>query len=208
MFAAGHGHERYRLCLGSIVPVHHPGQVLQRGGRVLVRTPLDGDRAEFVAGVRSSRRLHRGLVRLGTDDVFWRGYLERAGTESVVAFLVCGGADGTILGGGSLSQIVRHQFQNATLGYWAFAGHTGRGYFTEGVDLMLRHAFADLRLHRVEANIQPGNGRSLALAARLGLRHEGFSPGYLKVAGRWRDHERLAITVEDWRRRPARHASG
>jgi ribosomal-protein-alanine N-acetyltransferase len=169
---------------------------------VFVRTPVDVDQVEFVAGVRSSRRLHRGLVRLGTDDRFWHGYLERAGQENVVAFLVCLLGDDTIVGGGSLSQIVRNRFQNATLGYWGFARHTRQGYLTEGVALMLRHAFADLQLHRVEANIQPGNARSLALAARLGLRHEGFSPGYLKVAGRWRDHERLAITVEDWRRRP------
>lgn len=70
---------------------------------------------------------------------------------------------------------------------------------SEALDLTLRHAFGALRLHRVEANVQPDNTASIALVRRAGLRLEGFSPRYLKVAGRWRDHERWAITVEDRR---------
>jgi ribosomal-protein-alanine N-acetyltransferase len=71
---------------------------------------------------------------------------------------------------------------------------------TEGMDGVLRHAFKTLKLHRVEANVQPGNTGSIALLERSGFRREGFSPRYLKVAGRWRDHERWAILAEDRRR--------
>jgi ribosomal-protein-alanine N-acetyltransferase len=59
--------------------------------------------------------------------------------------------------------------------------------------------FRDLRLHRVEANIQPHNAPSIALVRRAGFTREGYSPRYLKVAGRWRDHERWALTVETWK---------
>ena len=75
---------------------------------------------------------------------------------------------------------------------------------TEGLAQALRWIFGELRLHRVEANIQPGNAASRALARRLGFRREGLSPRYLKVGGRWRDHERWALTVDDWRRQRRR----
>jgi [ribosomal protein S5]-alanine N-acetyltransferase len=67
---------------------------------------------------------------------------------------------------------------------------------TEGLRLVLRYAFEALRLHRLEANIQPGNDTSLRLLQRLGFRREGYSPGMLFIDGAWRDHERWAITAD------------
>jgi ribosomal-protein-alanine N-acetyltransferase len=68
----------------------------------------------------------------------------------------------------------------------------------EGLSLTLRVAFRKLRLHRLEANIQPGNARSRGLVKSLGFGLEGYSPRYLKIGGRWRDHERWAILREVW----------
>jgi ribosomal-protein-alanine N-acetyltransferase len=54
-------------------------------------------------------------------------------------------------------------------------------------------------LHRVEANIQPDNLRSIHLVRSLGFRLEGHSPRYLRINGEWKDHDRYALTVEEWR---------
>ena len=104
-----------------------------------------------------------------------------------------------VVGYFSLGEIARGSLNSAFLGYWASQPWAGRGAMSQGMQILLRHAFRTVRLHRVEANIQPGNRASIALAQRSGFRKEGFSPRYLKIGGRWRDHERWAMTVEDWR---------
>lgn len=100
----------------------------------------------------------------------------------------------------SFSDMAGEPYGSCYLGYWIGARFARHGYMTEAIRLALGHAFRDLRLHRVEASIVPGNAASLALAARCGLRREGYSPRLLRINGRWRDHERWALTVEDWRR--------
>jgi ribosomal-protein-alanine N-acetyltransferase len=76
--------------------------------------------------------------------------------------------------------------------------HNGRGFVKRGLQAVLTEAFGIHGLHRLEANIQPDNEASRHLVRGLGFRFEGFSPRYLKVAGRWRDHERWALTAEEW----------
>ncbi len=109
-----------------------------------------------------------------------------------------------ILGFFNLSHITRGSLQSAYLGYAVASKFANQGYMREGLDLVVREAFVNLRLHRIEANIQPGNQASIALARGAGFAREGFSPRYLKIGGRWRDHERWAILAEDWRERNER----
>ncbi len=108
----------------------------------------------------------------------------------------------------NISQVVRGPFRSAYLGYYAFAPHQGRGYMTAGLAAVVNTSFRKLRLHRLEANIQPGNKASLALVKRLGFRKEGYSERYLKIGGRWRDHERWAITIERWKALRVRPRAG
>ena len=108
--------------------------------------------------------------------------------------------DGGLAGVFTLSQIVLGHFCSAYLGAYALAPYAGRGLMAEGLDLLLQHAFERAGLHRVEANIQPGNVRSIRLFERGGFKLEGRSPRYLRIGGEWRDHERWALTLEDWGR--------
>lgn len=190
-----------------------PPAPLLTGRRVLIRFPVSADAPEFTRLRRVSRRFHapweprppRGAP--AWDD--FSHFLATADAPDRKRFLICRRSDGAIVGYVGLSQIFLGPLRSACMGYWVALPFAGHGYMTEGVRLVLRYAFTTLKLHRVEANMQPSNASSRALARRCGLRREGFSPRYLKIAGRWRDHERWALTVEDWRSRPAtrrRHA--
>jgi ribosomal-protein-alanine N-acetyltransferase len=168
--------------------------------RVFVRRPQFSDEREFVGLMRESQDFHRQWATAPTDVGRFAAYLEDAGRSDFEAFLVCRTEDDRIVGFFNLSQITRGSLQGAYLGYAAAVRYAGQGYMREGIELVLKEAFLDLRLHRVEANIQPGNSASLALARGAGFKREGFSPRYLKINGQWRDHERWAMLAEDWRR--------
>jgi ribosomal-protein-alanine N-acetyltransferase len=166
--------------------------------RVYLRKPAWRDRHEFLAMVRESRAFHRGWVSPSASSVAYAASLQRQRRGTHVGFLARRIDDGALVGVVNLNEIVRGTFQAAYLGYYASAPFSGQGYMREAVALAIDRAFGALRLHRLEANIQPANERSIALVRSLGFRREGFSPRYLKIAGRWRDHERWALLREDW----------
>jgi ribosomal-protein-alanine N-acetyltransferase len=172
--------------------------------RVYLRSPERSDRAEFVALMRASRAFHRPWATAPTDDEAFEAYLVDSRRPDFEAMLACRREDRAILGFFNLSHITRGSLQSAYLGYAVGSAHAHQGYMREGIELVLRAAFVTLRLHRIEANIQPGNHASIALARGAGFSREGFSPRYLKIGGRWRDHERWAILAEDWRARAER----
>jgi ribosomal-protein-alanine N-acetyltransferase len=186
---------------GAARPAPGLRRALEVGDRTFLRHPTARDAEEFVRLMRASRALHRPWTSPPADPEAFAAYVRRSRRADVDTSLVCRVRDGAIAGVCNLSQIVHGALCSAYLGYYATSPLAGRGYMSEGVGLVLRRAFTTLGLHRVEANIQPGNRDSLALAARCGFRHEGYSPRYLNIAGRWRDHERWAITVEEWRAR-------
>jgi [ribosomal protein S5]-alanine N-acetyltransferase len=166
--------------------------------RVELSTPGPADQAEFLAAMRASRRLHRPWLYPPLTPEAYRAYLARLDSRKI-GYLARRREDGAIVGWLNVSEIVRLGFQNGYIGYGGIAGFTGQGYMTEALDLVLREAFGPLGLHRLEANIQPGNAPSIALAERAGFVYEGFSERYLKIGGRWRDHERWALRAEKWR---------
>jgi ribosomal-protein-alanine N-acetyltransferase len=166
------------------------------GRRVFIRAPAAGDRDEFLALVESSRAFLRPWVDPPHTRAAFGAYLRRTRRPTERGFFVCRRRDGAIAGVINVSQIFLGNFRNAYLGYYAGARFAGEGYMSEGLRLVVRHAFGALGLHRLEANIQPGNRASIRLVRRRGFRREGFSPRYLKIFGRWRDHERWAITAD------------
>ena len=169
------------------------------GAAVCLRPPESQDAAEYTKLNRASVRFYRGLATPMTTSRRFDDYVRRCEGPDFEGFLVCRREDGAIVGSINLSQISRGGFLSAYLGYQVGAPFAGRGYMTEALALALRIAFTRLKLHRVEANIQPNNVASIALVRRAGFSLEGYSRRYLKIDGRWRDHERWAILVDDWR---------
>jgi len=167
--------------------------------RVAVRTPTLADQDEFIARMRASRSLHRPWISMPETRETYAAYVARTEDPRFEPFIACRLEDGAIVGFLNISEIIRGGFKSAFLGYGGVAAFAGQGYMTEALRLVLREAFTRVGLHRLEANIQPGNVASIALAKRCGFELEGFSPRYLKVGGRWRDHERWAIRAETWR---------
>ncbi len=150
------------------------------------------DRAELIRANQDSRAHHLPWVEPFTDDAGFDAWFARALAGPHVGLVARETAGRRIVGVVNISDMVFGAFHSAYLGYYGMAWCAGQGLMTEAVGLAVRFAFDTLGLHRVEANIQPGNTRSIALVRRLGFTREGFSPRYLRIGDAWRDHERWA----------------
>ncbi len=163
---------------------------------VSLHPPMRRDEAEFLRAVHRSRRLHKPWGYPPSDPPAYRFYLRRQRSDRYEGFLLRAGESSELVGVVNLNEITRGALQSAYLGFYALVPFQGQGLMRRGLRRVLRYAFSSLKLHRLEANIQPENEPSLRLVRRLGFEREGFSPRYLKIAGRWRDHERWAIRAE------------
>ncbi|MEU4509717.1 GNAT family protein [Nonomuraea wenchangensis] len=171
---------------------------LAYGDRVGLRHVVMDDATEILALNRESLDLHGPWLPgspITTLEEF-ESYLGRFDGGTNEGFVVCRLDTGGIAGRINVNNIVRGTHQSGTVGYAAYASTVGRGYMTEGLRLLVSYAFEELGLHRLEANIQPGNTASLNLAKRAGFQREGFSPNFQLIDGAWRDHERWAVTAE------------
>lgn len=164
---------------------------------VTIREPAVADEKIFLDAMHHSEKMHQPWTKAPTTPAEFQSYCQRCQTDNFKGYLVCD-VSGSIAGVFNLSEIVRGCFQNAYLGFYAVEGFDGQGYMSAGLKLILDEAFNTLKLHRIEANVQPDNTKSLNLIGANGFRKEGYSPRYLNIDGEWRDHERWAITIEDW----------
>lgn len=169
---------------------------------VRLERPSQRRERDYLAGVRRSRTLHRGFVTTAETATDYRDYLRRTRRRNQASFFVVTAAAGELAGVININDIVRYAQCFGRLGYYAFVPHAGAGLMRAGLRLVIARAFGELQLHRLEANIVPANERSIALVRGLGFRREGVARGFMKIGGRWRDHERWALLAEDWAERP------
>lgn len=173
-------------------------KIIAEGDTVYLFEPTREQADDFLAMTAASQAFHQPWVYPALDARRFRGYLDRLADGRAIGFFVGRREDDAFLGVINVNDIIYGGFRSASLGYYIGSDFARRGYMSEGLALVLDHAFTTLQLHRLEANIQPGNAASLALVQRLGFRKEGFSPSFLQIDGVWRDHERWAMIAEDW----------
>lgn len=195
---------------GSVVaPQSEPPRftgTLPRGFGVRLDFPAPRDAHEYVELRRASAAHNRPWepLRAGMSDLDqFRRIVSDANTKSSQRFFVRADSSRRIAGQVTLSVVRPGPARTAYIGYWTDASILRRGIATRAVLLSLDHAFDGMRLHRVEANVQPTNTASLALVRRVGFREEGLCRKYLEIAGAWRDHLRFSVLEEDW---PAQRA--
>ena len=176
-----------------------------KGSILPVITPLEvSDAPALFDYVMRNRSFLRALEPVRPDAYFTlegqaediRRALARAKDGSGYAFgLLLGGA---LIGRIALSNIVRGAGQYATIGYSVDRSHNGKGFATEAVRLTVAFAFRDAGLHRVQGAVMLDNPASARVLMKAGFRPEGHFLRYLRIGGRWADHDIYAITEEDW----------
>jgi len=88
--------------------------------------------------------------------------------------------------------------KRATLGYDLLPEHWGKGYMTEAIGAMLKHAFTKMKLNRIQASAEPANVRSICCLERCGFRREGVLRQLDYYKGAYHDDVIYSIIKEEW----------
>ena len=179
-----------------------------KGERVWLKVPVQGDYREWAALRGESRSfLEPWEPRWAPDELHytaWRPRLRRYRKDFdegvAVSFFVFDRDSGKLLGGITLGNIRRGVSQSGHIGYWLGERHAGKGLMVDALELLSRHAFDTIRLHRVEAACIPGNNRSVRVLEKAGFTREGLVRSYLKINGCWQDHFLYGLISDDRRR--------
>ncbi len=169
--------------------------------RVYLRFPVQRDWRNWAALRAESRDFLAPWEPTWAYDALTRGafrrrlrtYKAEMRQGVTYSFLILRRVDDVLLGGITLSNLRRGVAQSATLGYWIGSPHGNQGYMTDSLAAVLEFAFSRIGLHRVEAACLPANEASRRLLLRCGFREEGYAREYLRISGRWQDHQLFAI---------------
>ena len=182
-----------------------------RGARVYLRYPTMQDYAAW-AELRALSRQHLSPwePQWARDELTRSSFRRRlraaqreARDDLGYSYLIFAEAPLRLVGGLNLSNIRRGIAQTASIGYWIGAPYAGRGLMTDAVRSVAPFAFSTLRLHRLEAACLPTNAASMRVLEKAGFHLEGRARQYLKIDGRWQDHNLYALVHDDVHPAPA-----
>jgi RimJ/RimL family protein N-acetyltransferase len=88
--------------------------------------------------------------------------------------------------------------RRAEVGFALGREHWGFGYMHEALSALIGFAFGELKLHRLEADVDPRNTRSIRLLERFGFQREGFLRERWLVAGGVQDTAFYGLLRREW----------
>jgi ribosomal-protein-alanine N-acetyltransferase len=162
--------------------------------RITTRPIEPGDAPALADLLRINRAAFAPFEPVRGDDYYTRAgqadairvALDGHAAGTTVAHVIV--ADGRLAGRITMNNVVRGVFQSASLGYWVDAARHGRGIATAAVGALIRVAFTEMGLHRLEAGTLLHNVASQRVLERNGFVRFGVAEKYLRIAGRWQDH--------------------
>ncbi|WP_018182579.1 GNAT family N-acetyltransferase [Kaistia granuli] len=189
--------------LRSVVPFHPMPEI--SAGKVFLRAPAMSDFAAWASLRAESRAFLMPWEPLWPVDDLTRSafkrrlrrYQREIRESTGYPFLVFTADGRQLVGGLTLSHVVRGVTQSCSLGYWMGAPYAGQGLMTAAVRAVIPFVFDTLRLHRLEAACLPHNAASIRLLEKAGFSREGYARRYLCIEGRWQDHLLYAIVSDD-----------
>jgi [ribosomal protein S5]-alanine N-acetyltransferase len=96
--------------------------------------------------------------------------------------------------------------QRCEVGYGLARRFWGQGFMQQAIRAMIQYAFQTLNLHRIEADVDPENAKSLRLLEGIGFQREGYLRERWLVEGRVMDAIYLGLLKSDWQKRQKDYA--
>lgn len=165
---------------------------------LFLRAPLPEDEMPFVTWAQESDACCALWMDPPRSSIAFRSYVQSCDREDAMGYVICDKQSNAIKGAIHLEKMFNGNFQNAFLGYHFNSETESEEVMRTALRLLTKHVFTKTKLHRLEVQVQPKFQRFINTLKSEHFRLEGVSPRLLKIAGRWRDCERYAITAEDW----------
>ncbi len=126
----------------------------------------------------------------------WEAVLAMHAEEGRLDLAIC--AEGETVGMVSLA--LRDEANGCfTAPVFVLRDYQGRGYAKAALKILLRYAFEERRLHKLQASVLAENLRSVALHRSIGCEQEGCFRAQVYHDGRWHDELWFGLTEERWR---------
>lgn len=90
------------------------------------------------------------------------------------------------------------EHRRAEIGFALARSAWGHGYVTEALHALLGFAFGTLALHRVEADVDPRNARSIRVLEAIGFQREGYLRERYHLAGELQDAVLYGLLRREW----------